>query len=1181
MEVACAAIDFFVVPTTAVPEQKGEFTLSVYSTCVLEVVQSAHPHLWNHRSISGEWDDQRDGGSRIDNPTTWIHNPCYELTVEPTPDNRTVDVHFMLERGTLWNEATYASFAGDAVGARKYKEKSTEEIGIMITTASGDLPVVDISKAWAKTRTNELWVNELPAGKYYVLPISRRAGHRDTYHLTMMSSEVVGFSFDIPLARRLREKQLQQYAEENEARRKEHTVGAIAGQAFAAQQAIKAAPTGHEASTGLHPYDEDYDIAVRLRDQITEAYMTSGALYIDRDFPRAPSSLWMDPEKKPATATANVENWLRPNDVRLSGQNHSSGNVVSEPVFIPGGEVSGVDIQGGFNSDWFHGAVGTIATRPDLLAKVVSAYYPEYGFAQFRFFKNGRWHTVTIDDNLPVDALNDLCFSRSTVPTDVFIPLIEKAWAKLHRCYEALDAGPESIPEALMSLTGGICNVREMQTETGREWVHKQLWRTLGCCREKNQVIALALLKNSLQAEDKQYTGLHLDSLYTVIDSRDVEGKKLLKIRNFWGESKPWKGKWASQSESWTPTLKKAVDYVEERTTFWMGLDEVKYYFSHLYHVNLHGASAWITGGFAANQASGDLQSPTWVNNPQYALKVHTQGPTKVTIGLHQPDARMTMTRVQGATPDYPSQMGVICIRTDDDSRRLMTITTKEVPTSSRVTNQRDTFLEIEVDPSAGHKYIVMPFTVTQNKACTCMVSAWCMEPIPLSLSVIDSDRNVKVDGEWKGPTAGGPRSHGSWRNNPQLLLYPSETTQVTIVLRQRNELNSTAAHIGFTVMKARDIRSVLHPNPADIVLEVPHDNDHAVVGNVHVEGVRERSGMPYVIIPSTSVPHLETGFTLEVISNKRVQLKHVDPEYDWKRVDISGRFDFHEGTTGGSMAFSSWRNNPQYTLNFPTEKSGSLLVVLTKRDPSEKSTELGLTVMKSDPWAKGKMRKVLCPAGDIIATSTSQAEDSSVEIRIDYQVRKEPLILMPFTVAPLCELDYDLSLYCSSDITVAKAADWKNKAVEGHWEPGISAGGSRDQNRSWINNPFYCLSLTRPTRVVIVALQYPRGPEKPIVKRVGKNRAFLPPPIVNEKSKVCFGFDVCHFDAMNTNIHSTRHTYDGEVTAMLELPACDTNPYLIVPHTFDPEQDADFKLLLFADEAFDVYHHEKARRFY
>ena len=280
-------------------------------------------------------------------------------------------------------------------------------------------------------------------------------------------------------------------------------------------------------------------------------------------------------------------------------------------------------------------------------------------------------------------------------------------------------------------------------------------------------------------------------------------------------------------------------------------------------------------------------------------------------------------------------------------------------------------------------------------------------------------------------------------------------------------------------------------------------------------------------------------------------------------------------------MGFSSWRNNPQYAVHFPTEKSGSVLAVLTKRNPQDETNALGLTFMRCDTWGKGRMRKLLCSASDILGKATSDESARSCELRIDYQVSSEPIILMVNTLIPLTELDYDLSLYGSSDVEVNAVAEWRHAAVDGNWQPGITAGGARENNRSWINNPFYSLNITRPTRVVIVALQYPKGPEKPAVRRVGKNRAYLPPPIVNEKSKVNFGFDLCHFDSLNTNIHSTKHTYEGEVTAMLELPPCTNAPYLIVPHTYDPEQEADFKVLVYADEPFDVHHHEKARRFY
>jgi calpain len=52
------------------------------------------------------------------------------------------------------------------------------------------------------------------------------------------------------------------------------------------------------------------------------------------------------------------------------------------------------------------------------------------GSMTFNFWRYGNWQPVTIDDQLPADA-NGLVFSRCVDPDEFWLPLLEKAYAKL------------------------------------------------------------------------------------------------------------------------------------------------------------------------------------------------------------------------------------------------------------------------------------------------------------------------------------------------------------------------------------------------------------------------------------------------------------------------------------------------------------------------------------------------------------------------------------------------------------------------------------------------------------------------------------------------------------------------------------------------------------------------------
>merc|ERR1712176_8419 len=79
---------------------------------------------------------------------------------------------------------------------------------------------------------------------------------------------------------------------------------------------------------------------------------------------------------------------------------------------------------------------------------------PAEGRYTFCFHKtelNG-WVHVTIDDWLPLDANGQPLFARAAVPGILWPALFEKAYAKLHKTYHALDRGVEV--DALADLTG-------------------------------------------------------------------------------------------------------------------------------------------------------------------------------------------------------------------------------------------------------------------------------------------------------------------------------------------------------------------------------------------------------------------------------------------------------------------------------------------------------------------------------------------------------------------------------------------------------------------------------------------------------------------------------------------------------------------------------------------------------
>lgn len=74
------------------------------------------------------------------------------------------------------------------------------------------------------------------------------------------------------------------------------------------------------------------------------------------------------------------------------------------------------------------------------------------GVYVIKFFKNGRWRYVMVDDRLPASKEMGLIYAKSSNASNLWVSLIEKAYAKLHRCYQALNSG--YVNEIMTDFTG-------------------------------------------------------------------------------------------------------------------------------------------------------------------------------------------------------------------------------------------------------------------------------------------------------------------------------------------------------------------------------------------------------------------------------------------------------------------------------------------------------------------------------------------------------------------------------------------------------------------------------------------------------------------------------------------------------------------------------------------------------
>eukprot|EP00002_Diphylleia_rotans_P028577 TRINITY_DN5776_c0_g1_i1.p1 TRINITY_DN5776_c0_g1~~TRINITY_DN5776_c0_g1_i1.p1 ORF type:complete len:541 (+),score=95.86 TRINITY_DN5776_c0_g1_i1:104-1624(+) len=378
---------------------------------------------------------------------------------------------------------------------------------------------------------------------------------------------------------------------------------------------------------------------------------------------------------------------------------HQDLDVSTISIFHPDGIKPDNVRQGRLGDCWFLSAAAVLAERPELVRRLfLTQTLQREGVYAVRLFHNGEWQVVIVDDLIPVDRNERPIYSQLTSRGHTWVVLLEKAFAKLHGSYHAIEGG--LIEEALSVLTGFPCERISLDSSASQNPDPLYIWARIKSAHEANYLLGASTgTVDAARLRRMESQGIHANHAYSILDVQEIrnaEGHlvKLVRLRNPWGSSsKQWTGRYSARDPVWTAALREKLSYKEgDLSVFWMPYEDFLSFFTAVTFCK-----------YDPNWKRISVQGILMTNRKDIALGqnlIEFSVSTSMTLMLS-----IIQTNIRGEQNTHYNDLGAIVFRRNRVSMRMEDI---DVLGFIPFKRHYETIKEFHVQPKDGPIYIAI-----------------------------------------------------------------------------------------------------------------------------------------------------------------------------------------------------------------------------------------------------------------------------------------------------------------------------------------------------------------------------------------------------------------------------------------------------------------------------------------